>query len=237
LPAFPDAASFPRKPLGEATDFRMSIRNGPPEPAGTRREQLRQSAITMKLSSYALQSVSTQGRRPTPTAVTNLLAQLKPSPPLPTEKITETDYRSHSPSLSPERAYRHFVENPGMVFESGRLEVRPVKLARLYHGARLFLEDRGPPPTWMPVLVHLAPERREITITTLDGHPLRGVNIFQFLDDGRGGTFVHQRTRFQGSSALLDVGVRLLNGLERQHGVWDKVHGHLRKQGGPETPR
>src|SRR5688500_13935387 len=57
LPVIPEGPSFQRRPIPEDQDVRRSVRNSPPARAGSRREQLRQSAITLKRSGYAVQSL------------------------------------------------------------------------------------------------------------------------------------------------------------------------------------
>ena len=151
---------------------------------------------------------------------------LNASPPIQGAPTSLTDYTSSIPGVSPEKVYAYFVRNPGAVFESAGIQVRPATGA-LTDGAKLFLEEKGPPPVWAPITVSLEPGKNTLHITTLDGHPLRGTNRFVFQDDGQGGTRLRQYSAFQGSSPATEVGMKLMDPIERQHGIWRSVHAHL----------
>ena len=42
------------------------------------------------------------------------------------------------------------------------------------------------PPVWAPVEVKVDPEARQLSFNTLEGHPLRGTNVFRFSDSEEG---------------------------------------------------
>jgi hypothetical protein len=214
----------PRLP-SVSNDFRMVISGANPTPqAGGFFEQLRQASHLLGLQGYAGDSVSSGGRRPPDTAVEAKLRSLKLTPVVSGPK-TSIDYSSTIPGTSAQKLYERFVANPSEVFGAAGLKLRPA--APLSQGARVMIEDKGPPSTWMPVEARLDPARREITFHTLDGHPLRGTNSFRFTDDGKGGARIDQRSIFQYSSLAARVGGGLFDGSERQHKTWESVHAHL----------
>jgi hypothetical protein len=92
----------------------------------------------------------------------------------------------------------------------------------------MMLQAGGTPPLWMPIQVHLDPAKNAIHITTLDGHPFRGVNDFQFVSDGKGGTVIDQKSAFQGSSDLIKTAGS--SQLDQQHQTWEGVHDFLYTQ-------
>ena len=126
---------------------------------------------------------------------------------------------------APGKVFQHFVDNPGAVFGAAGLTIRH-GTEKLTDGARVQLQDKGPPPVWLPIEVKLDPKNNKISITTLDGHAFRGTNNFSFEADGKGGTKITQESRFQGSSPLIEVG-KQLGAIDKQHAAWKAVHQHF----------
>lgn len=198
----------------------------PPKPTGNLAQQTKQLMLTGMQSEAATASLLIGGGAPLDAYARQHLRHLDASPPIQGAPTSLTDYTSAIPGVAPEKAYAYFVRNPGAVFESAGIQVRPA-VKSLTDGAKLFLEEKGPPPVWAPITVHLEPEKNTVHITTLDGHPLRGTNRFVFQDDGQGGTRLRQYSAFQGSSPATEVGMKLMDPIERQHDIWRSVHAHL----------
>jgi hypothetical protein len=140
-------------------------------------------------------------------------------------EVTHAIYTSHIPNATPEEAYRHFVQDPQAVFGAGGIEIRPaLGDAGLKDGGKYMLESGGPPPIWLPIQVGLNPSKNQITIHTLDGHPLRGVQTFTFTSDGHGGTELTQDARFQASSSLIGSAQNISSVSNSQHETWQYAH-------------
>ncbi len=212
---------------GEGNGFDLAVGGAfPPKPMGNLREQAKQAALTAGQSQAAAASLLLGHSAAVDDFARGHLLLLQPSPPIQGAPTSLTDYTSRIPGVAPEAAWAYFVKNPGPVFESAGIQLRPAARA-LRDGSRLFLEEKGPPPVWAPITVRLEPEARTVHITTLDGHPLRGTNRFVFEDDGEGGTRLRQYSAFQGSSPATTVGLKLMDPIERQHDIWRSVHAHL----------
>ncbi|WP_342374344.1 hypothetical protein NVS55_23600 [Myxococcus stipitatus] len=225
----PAVAPGPRcGPLtGASNDFDFAVGGSfPPRPAGSVRAQMRQGAFTLAQSEAAAASMVMGGGRYVDAYARGHLRLLEPNAPIVGAPTSLTDYTSALPGVSPEAAWAYFVGHPGAVFESAGISLRP-STGALSEGAKVFLEEKGPPPVWAPVSFRLEPATNTVHITTLDGHPLRGTNRFVFEDDGAGGTRLRQYSAFQGSSPATSVGLKLLDPIERQHEIWRSVHAHL----------
>jgi hypothetical protein len=157
--------------------------------------------------------------------VSTQLNALSTNPPIGVDgkEVTTTIYTSTIPNATPQEAYDYFVNNPGEWFGAGGLKVRPETDA-LKDGGRYMLEDAGVPPAWLPIEVRLNPQAHQVTINTLDGHPLRGEQTFTFTDNGQDGVTLTQDARFQASSGLVVLGQRRLGVLDKQHEVWRDGH-------------
>ena len=233
LPSGLDSA-HPSSTLGSGTHtpvsgdgFRVALSGlQPPVSAGGFFTQLKEAAATAKLSVEAAESVASGGHMPSDLSVEAKLDSLSPTP-LTEEagKTTVADYFSQIPNATPQQAYDYFVKNPNAVFGAGDLKVRPA-MSELKDGARVMLEQPGTPSVWFPIEVHLDPAQHRINIETLEGHPLRGTNSFQFDSDGHGGTHVNQYTSYQLSSKAVQLGMTSAD-LQRQHSTWNKVHENL----------
>ncbi|NBD13497.1 hypothetical protein [Corallococcus silvisoli] len=198
----------------------------PPRPTGSLKEQVKQGALLLEQTQAAAFSVTLDKGTAMDTYARKQLGHLDPSPPIPGAPTSLTDYASSIPGVSAREAYAAFVGNPELLFGAAGISLRPAASA-LTDGARLFLEEQGPPPVWAPITVKLNETQRTVHITTLDGHPLRGTNQFIFEDDGTGGTRIRQYSAFQGSSPATSVGLALMDPIERQHDIWRAVHGQL----------
>lgn len=212
---------------GESNGFDFAVGGSfPPRPTGNVREQMKQGAFTLVQSEAATASLLMKGGSVVDAYARGHLRLLEPSPPIQGAPTSLTDYTSALPGVPPEVAWGYFVRNPGPVFESAGIRIQPSTVA-LTDGAKVFLEEKGPPPVWAPVSFRLEAETNTVHITTLDGHPLRGTNRFVFEDDGEGGTRLRQYSAFQGSSPATAVGLKLMDPIERQHDIWRGVHSHL----------
>ncbi|MDQ3266567.1 MAG: proprotein convertase P-domain-containing protein [Myxococcota bacterium] len=206
-------------------DFQLKLAGpNPPKAAGGFFEQLKQASKSAGLASDAKKSIETNGREPSNFAVESKLRSLNVmTPTSDASSISHADYFSRLQGVPPEKAYDFMVKNPQALFGGSQLKMRPPAF-ELKDGARLMLEDAGPPAKmWFPVEVRLDPIAKQIRITTLDGHPLRGTNVFKFNSDGAGGTRFEQLTRFQLSSKAVELGMSDA-ALDRQHGCWRQFH-------------
>ncbi len=211
-----------------AHNYKAVAKNVPPKAAGSKSEQAKQLALTVLQTQMAASSIATGGKAPLDSALKVALKPLGLSAPITGAHTSTTDYTSNL-ATTPAKAYAYFVNNPQAVFGAAGLKIRP-GTKTLTNGAKLFLEDKGPPPVFAPIQVNLDAKKRQIRITTLDGHPLRGTNVFTFNAGPNGTTKLVQNSRFQGSSPLVKVGVTLTGAIERQHQIWKQVHGHLYKK-------
>ncbi|RYZ34158.1 MAG: hypothetical protein EOO71_39945 [Myxococcaceae bacterium] len=198
----------------------------PPRPTGSLKEQVKQGALLLEQTQAAAVSVTLDMGSSMDAYARKHLGHLEPSPPIVGAPTSLTDYTSTIPGVSAKDAYAAFVGQPELLFGAAGIFLRPAASA-LTDGARLFLEEQGPPPVWAPITVKLDAGQRTVHITTLDGHPLRGTNRFVFDDDGTGGTRIRQYSAFQGSSPATSVGLALMDPIERQHDIWRSVHGQL----------
>ncbi|HEX8474494.1 MAG TPA: hypothetical protein VF666_10705 [Pyrinomonadaceae bacterium] len=205
----------------------------PLEAHGSWREQVKQAALTGAFTLYAIQSQKTNNdlipgqRSPSDATVETILSGLNRNPPYGDvgNEITRSVYSSTIPNATPEQAYNYFVENPEEIFGAGGMEVRPAT-ERLVDGGRYMLEV-GAPPTWLPVEIELDPQTHTITIHTLDGHPLRGMQTFTFADNGQGGVTLTQDAKYQASSEPVERApwVPFIPELiDEQHKAWESAH-------------
>ncbi|NNB94130.1 hypothetical protein HJC10_11320 [Corallococcus exiguus] len=215
----------PRAREGNGFDFGVGGAF-PPKPTGSLQEQLKQGARLLEQTQAAAFSVTLDKGASMDAYARKQLGHLDPSPPIAGAPTALTDYTSTIPGVSARDAFEAFVSNPELLFGAAGISLRPA-VSALTDGARLFLEEQGPPPVWAPIAVKLNETERVVHITTLDGHPLRGTNQFVFDDDGSGGTRIRQYSAFQGSSPATSVGMALMDPIERQHDIWRSVHGQL----------
>lgn len=188
--------------------------------------QLGQANELRKLSSMAAESRDTNGRLPTRSVVDAKLRSLDRTPVDRGQSVTRSRYQSQIPNVPPGAVFDRFLAKPEEVFGAAGLKLRPGG-GPLRDGARVMIEDGGPPAAWLPVEVRVNAASKEITFHTLDGHPLRGSNSFRFDSDGKGGTRIHQQAEFQFSSGVAKLGNEVLGGTERQNATWKAVHANL----------
>lgn len=224
LPSNPATVSVRAPPRPTSNVFTSKVGGRyPPVAAGGFLTQLKQSAATAQLALSAAESVLTGGSRPPDFAVASKLRSLSVTDlTSDSDKVTQADYFSQIAGVKPDQVYDSFVNNPGAIFGSADIKVRPAT-GKLQDGQRLMLEQAGTPSVWFPIEVRLDPSRKQINIATLDGHPLRGTNQFTFADDGQGGTRVNQLTRYQLSSKAVELGMGA-DDLQRQHNTWEQAH-------------
>jgi len=229
-PTAPPAADQIESFIHSGDGFHFSASAEGPEGTGAFYDQASQACYTALLSGAAAASVATHGEQPSDETIHTLIDALGINKPLPGEPTATADYQSTICHAPPQVLYDAFVENPDRFFAAAGLKIRPLPAHGLETGVRFMLEDGSTPPIWAPVEVRLDPERRRIQFVCLDGHPLRGVNEFRFEPDGHGGTKVDQHSEFQGSSTPTTLlGVHVMKALERQHAIWQSVHGELGK--------
>ncbi|MDQ3265033.1 MAG: hypothetical protein M3Y59_15445 [Myxococcota bacterium] len=210
-----------------SNNFRATLSGpNPPHVGGGFFEGCKQANELRKLAGMAGDSVGSGGQTPGELAVEAKLRSLDAMPLDRGEDVTRAVYTSEAPGIPADALYTHFVQNPEAVFGAAGLSLRPLP-TELRDGARVMIEDRGPPATWMPVEVRLNPLTREVRFETLDGHPLRGFNSFWIQDDGKGGARVNQTSDYQFSSTISKLGSGVVGGGEKQHQTWKAVHAHL----------
>jgi hypothetical protein len=167
------------------------------------------------------------------------LKALRPSPPDlrgPTEFV---NYDSTLHGVSPQDAFEYFKHNPQAWFGASGITLHP-PATELTDGARVYLAEPGvTPPVFAPIEVHIDEQARTVSITTLDGHPLRGVNRFTFEQAANGETVLHQSSAFQLSSVPAQQGAELMkkgaelgvpglqSPIERQHEIWRSAHANV----------
>ena len=204
--------------------FNIALSGGDPVATGSFLNQTKQGLITADLGLRAGMSIVSGGRLPPDFVKNALLRSLDRIPPIEGQPTAKAVYTSHA-KCAPKTAYDQFVKNPGELFGAAGLKLRP-PVTELKDGARTFIEDKGPPPVWAPVEFKLDPKNNKVTVTTLDGHPLRGTNEFHFKSDGKGGTNFVQTSHFQGSSPLVELGKKT-GAIDRQHGIWEAIHQNI----------
>jgi hypothetical protein len=216
----------------EDNGFNIPTGKAHPDVAGDVGEQASNALWLAQHSASAAMAKATAGRAPFEEVVKRELALVDPTPPLAHEKAERSEYRSHISGVPPEKAFEYAVRHPEAMFASAGITLRP-SVAALSDGARLFLEEPGMiPPVWAPVEVRIDEDARRITFTTLQGHPLRGINEFSFDSDGEKGTRLTQRSVFQLSSEAAKAGGDAMKSMgrdpiDRQHEIWRSVHAHL----------
>jgi hypothetical protein len=210
------------------TPFERALDFSPSSP-GT--DQLRQTFNTGDLSADAA-IADVRGEPYASSKAREVLPGLKPMPPVPGKETSTAEYQSHSKGVSRDAAFQNFTHHFADVVGAAGIRVYP-HADEIHDGDRLMLHDPatlGPPPrpaVWAPIEAHVDAKTHTVTLTTLDGHPLRGTNEFKFMSDGQDGSVVRQYSRFQGSSALTNTLGQALGALDRQHEIWKAVHTHL----------
>lgn len=227
--AYPAAQSFD-------TGYTVTNPSAAPTAQGSAAEQLTQAAYLTQWTALAVAShagVAVDARAAAE------LPKLKATPPdlsLPTELV---NYTSHLPGVRAADAFAYFKDNPNAWFGASGVTLHP-PTSKLTDGARLFLQEPGvTPPVWAPIEVNIDEKARTVRISTLDGHPLKGVNQFSFGEDARGDCELHQSSVFQLSSLPAEVGSAamakaaaagvpgLQDPISRQHDIWRNAHADI----------
>ncbi|MGA9521900.1 MAG: DUF1990 family protein [Myxococcaceae bacterium] len=226
-------------PFCSDTGYALSNPGADPKPAGDTWEQTKQAGNLGALAHLAALN-QTVG---VPEKIAKLtLDELRAMPPLPGSTSEHVEYTSTLNDVTPEQAFRYFLDHPNDYFGAANITLYPPTPA-LADGARLFLQEPGvTPPVWAPVEVSVDEKARTVSFTTLDGHPLRGTNAFTFSESGNG-TRMAQVSDFQLSSMASDLGGRAMKkGAElglpvnepiaRQHEIWQLVHANVADNAG-----
>lgn len=134
------------------------------------------------------------------------------------------------------------MKNPNAWFGASGITLHP-PTAELKDGARVFLDEPGvTPPVFAPIEVNIDAASRTVRITTLDGHPLRGVNQFSFDENANGDCELRQSSAFQLSSFAAEQGSVAMSKAEelgvpgamdpikRQHQIWEQAHANIADQ-------
>lgn len=171
-----------------------------------------------------------------------ILSEVKPTPP-DTSKPTEyVNYASTIKGVSAKDAFEYFKKHPTEWFGAAGITLHP-PVKELKDGARVGLTEPGiTPPVMAPIEVHIDEASRTVSITTLDGHPLRGVNQFSFEENAKGDCEMRQSSAFQLSSFASEQGSTVMSKLaqkgvpglqdaiERQHQIWERAHANVADQ-------
>ena len=239
----PTAAATPvrAQPTSHAAsyDTGYSIDNPSAAPVayGSAPEQAGQAAA-LTLNSYmaARNAIHAPGNDSEAASILKHLSATPPDLKGPTEVV---NYSSTLKGVRPEDAFAYFTKNPTSWFGASGITLHP-PTAELKDGARVYLAEPGvTPPVFAPIEVHIDEASRTVRITTLDGHPLRGVNQFSFDANADGDCEVHQSSIFQLSSFAAEQGAGAMGAAERagvpgfrdpidrQHEIWQRAHADL----------
>ena len=221
------------------TGYALDNPNAAPTAQGTLREQLNQAAVMTYLTDVA--ALHAAGANQDEDAAV-VIRHLSATPPDTHAKTEYTNYSSTLPGVSPKAAFDYFVKNPAAWFGASGITLHP-PTAELKDGARVFLAEPGvTPPVFAPIEVSIDEASRTVRITTLDGHPLRGVNQFSFEENSKGDCELRQSSAFQLSSFAAEQGSTVMakaeeagvpgamNPLKRQHQIWEEAHAKIADQ-------
>lgn len=216
-------------PVCADTGYDVSNPSASPSAQGSVMEQLEQAAYLTQWTQHAVDSHA--GMKNDRLAQASL-AGLDATPPDTTKPTEYVDYTSTLKGVSAQDAFEYFKKNPGAWFGASGVTLHPPP-SELKDGARLFLQEPGiTPPVWAPIEVSIDERAKTVRITTLDGHPLRGVNQFSFDDNANGDCELRQSSAFQMSSLASWGGAQLMRNvaqdpIERQHDIWKAAHANI----------
>ena len=221
------------------TGYTLDNPNAAPTAQGSLAEQLKQAGVMTYLTQMAAQHAA--GINQDADAAT-MIQHLSATPPDTKAQTEYTNYTSTLQGITPQAAFDYFVKNPGAWFGASGITLHP-PAAELKDGARVFLAEPGvTPPVFAPIEVSIDEASRTVRITTLDGHPLRGVNQFSFDENSKGDCELHQSSAFQLSSFAAEQGSAVMSKAEkagvpgamdpikRQHQIWEQAHANLADQ-------
>lgn len=221
------------------THYTLDNPSAAPTAQGTLKEQAAQAAVMTYLTSMAAAHAAGFNKDFDAGVV---IKHLTATPPDTKAKTEYTNYASTLHGVSAQAAFDYFVKNPNAWFGASGITLHP-PTAELKDGARVFLAEPGvTPPVFAPIEVHIDEASRTVRITTLDGHPLRGVNQFSFDENQNGDCELRQSSAFQLSSFAAEQGSALMTQAEkagvpgamdpikRQHQIWEQAHANLADQ-------
>lgn len=218
------------------TGFSIDNETACPVAVGSAPQQAKQAAAMTEWTVIAAREAA---RLPTDVETHMMLAAVSPTPPDlkgPTEYV---NYTSTLKGVSAQDAFDYFVKNPAEWFGASGITLHP-PVKELTDGARVALAEPGvTPPVFAPIEIHVDRAARTVDITTLDGHPLRGVNRFTFEQNANGDSELHQSSAFQLSSFAAEQGSAVMSkaaragvpglkdAIERQHEIWQRAHANV----------
>lgn len=218
------------------TSYVVSNPKADPTAEAPTADQARQAIALAHLSAAAAMSVK---GTPMDTTAKAALMVLAPTPPDVSKKAEYVEYTSEIKGVSAQAAFEYFTKHPTEWFGASGITLHP-PVSELHDGDRVMLQEPGiTPPVWAPIEVHLDERARTVQITTLDGHPLRGVNQFTFEENAKGEAVMHQSSVFQSSSLAARGGAHamavgqwlgvpgLKDPIERQHDIWAAAHANV----------
>ena len=221
------------------TGYTLDNPSAAPTAQGTAKEQVSQAAVMTLWTGMAARQASGVNQDQ---VAAEVLKHVSATPPDTTAKTEYTNYTSTLPGVSPQAAFDYFVKNPGAWFGASGITMHP-PTAELRDGARVFLAEPGvTPPVFAPIEVNIDAATRTVRITTLDGHPLRGVNQFSFDENVKGDCELRQSSAFQLSSFAAEQGSIAMakaqdlgipgakDPIKRQHQIWEDAHANIADQ-------
>lgn len=211
--------------------FTHTVRNADPMPTGgTALQQTYQAALLADGAALAAASEVSGHRLPIDWGIRQRLEYAHDRNPTIGSNIAVASYSSSIAGVPPTQVFNQVLRNLPELFAGAAVTVRPELSSPVTNGARAMLIEAGPPPAAAPVEIEVDPRNQSITFHTLDGHPLRGFNRFQFQSDGHGGTRVVQYSEFQASSTVTNLGADAAKAIfdndlnARQVELWESFH-------------
>lgn len=221
------------------TGYSIDNSNAKPTAQGSALEQMKQAA---GLTAWTQVAGEKALGVPIDGVVARLLTEVKPTPPDNSKPTEYVNYASTIKGVSAKDAFEYFKKHPTEWFGAAGITLHP-PVKELKDGARVGLTEPGiTPPVMAPIEVHIDEASRTVSITTLDGHPLRGVNQFSFEENATGDCEMRQSSAFQLSSFASEQGSAAMSKLakagmpgvqdaiERQHQIWERAHANVADQ-------
>jgi hypothetical protein len=218
------------------TGYQLDNQTASPVAVGSPAEQAKQAAI---MTEWTVVAAREAAGLPTEFEAKTLLKYVDPTPPDLKGQTEFANYSSTMKGVTPQDAFDYFVKNPTAWFGASGITLHP-PVKELTDGARVALAEPGvTPPVFAPIEIHIDREARTINITTLDGHPLRGVNRFSFEANAQGDCELHQSSAFQLSSFAAEQGSAVMSkaakagvpgmkdAIQRQHEIWERAHANI----------
>ena len=162
----------------------------------------------------------------------SMITGLTEQPIVDPSRATRPEYMTDIPNAAPDQVYKELVDHTKEAFAAGGANLR-LSDGGVKDQGRYMIEAPGKglePTVWLPVEVHLDPESKSVDFHCLDGHAFRGHNKFEMKSDGHGGTLIDQNSEFELSSAPINMLKGPMKVLDKQHAMWENVHGFLSRQ-------